>query len=136
MGHFKSLDEAREFFAKDNYAGISGIKLESFDDESAVASMEIKDIHRNGLGGVMGGAIFTLGDFAFAVACNNNHMPSVAVNVSINYLTATKGTKLYAKSKCIRDGKTTGVYQVMITDDLGKEIALFTGTSYKINKEQ
>ncbi len=132
MGHFTSLEEAREFFSKDQYAAISGIVLESFNDEEVIASMEIRDIHRNGLGGVMGGAIFTLGDFAFAVACNNNHCPSVAINVSINYLTTSKGSKLFAKSKCVRDGKTTGVYQIMITDDNGKEIALFTGTAYKL----
>ena len=88
MGHFTSLEEAREFFSKDQYAAISGIVLESFNDEEVIASMEIRDIHRNGLGGVMGGAIFTLGDFAFAVACNNNHCPSVAINVSINYLSS------------------------------------------------
>ena len=36
----------------------------------AVCEMPIETIHRNGMGNVMGGAIFTLADFALAIAGN------------------------------------------------------------------
>ena len=82
----------------------------------------------------MGGAIFTLADLAFAVTANNIHSLSVASSVSINYLSAPKGSKLIAKAKCIKDGRTTAVITVNVTDDAGRDVALFTGTAYKLPK--
>ena len=80
----------------------------------------------------MGGAIFTLADFAFAVASNNVHRTTVGQNVSINFLSGTRGTRLIARAKCKKDGKTTCVYNVDVADDLGREIAQFVGSGYKL----
>ena len=80
----------------------------------------------------MGGVIFTLADLAFAVCANQIHKLSVAQNVSINYLSAPKGTRLIAKAKCIKSGKTTSVINVFVSDDTGRDIALFTGTAFKL----
>ena len=132
MCAFKNIDEARVFFSNDRFAANNGIVLERITEDGSICSMEIKDDHRNAIGGVMGGAIFTLGDFAFATSTNDDEHSTVALDVTINFTNATKGSKLIATSKRIKDGKTTCVYQVTITDDLGKTVALFTGTGFKI----
>lgn len=132
MSEFKSIEEAREYFAGDLFAKNAGITIDELDGGMCVCSMEITPEHKNAAGGVMGGAIFTLGDLAFAVASNNMHRTTVAQNVSINFLSGTKGSRLIAKASCKKDGKNTCVYNIDITDDTGRDIAQFIGTGYKL----
>lgn len=131
MSTFKNLEEAKEFFMNDRFAAENGITLDEIGEDWAEASVKLTERHRNAQGGVMGGVIFTLADLAFAAACNNVHSPSVAQQVNINFLSGTKGSKLYAHAQCIKDGRTSGVYQVKVTDDSGRDIALFTGVAFK-----
>ena len=132
MGTFSSLEEAREYFKGDRFATDSGMVLDEFGDGSASCSVELGEGHRNANGGIMGGVMFTLADFAFAVAANNKHMPTVAQQVSINYLNAAKSGRLTAKASCIKDGRSTCVYNVDVTDDSGRDIARFTATGFKL----
>ena len=80
----------------------------------------------------MGGVMFTLADFAFAVASNQRHKVTVALDVQIHYFSPPKGTRLLARAHCVKDGRTTCVYDVDITDDTGRAIARFTATGYKL----
>ena len=68
MSTFKDIDEARAYFANDRFAAESGVTLDGLGPEGAVCSMAVTPRHRNANGGVMGGAIFTLIDLAFAAA--------------------------------------------------------------------
>lgn len=131
MGTFSTLEEARELFEKDRFATNTGVLIDDMGEDYAVCSLELTDDHRNAYGGVMGGVIFTLADLAFAVCANNIHSLSVAQNVSINYLSAPKGTKLTAKATCLKSGRTTSVINVMISDGT-RDVALFTGTAFKL----
>ena len=132
MANFGSLEEAQEFFSKDRFATVNGARIDEIADDHCVCSMEITDDHRNALGGIMGGAIFTLADFAFAVASNNDHRPTVALDVNIHYLSPSKGDRLYARSRCVKSGRTTSVFEITVTDDCGKDVAMFIGTGYKL----
>ncbi len=132
MGTFATIDEARDHFRKDRFATDAGMVVDEMGDDYSVCSVVLNDGHRNAYGGVMGGVIFTLADFAFAVCANNIHSLSVAQQVSINYLSAPKGTKLIAKARCIKNGKTTSVLNVDVSDDTGRDVALFVGTAFKL----
>ncbi len=88
--------------------------------------------HKNANGGIMGGVMFTLADLAFAAASNNIHMPTVAQQVSINYLNAPKGKKLIARAECRKDGRTSCVYIVNVSDENGRDIAQFVATGFKL----
>ena len=132
MATFKSLEEAREHFTNDRFASLAGASIDEMTDNTAVCSMTLSDVHKNAYGGVMGGAIFTLADLAFAVVANQIHSLSVASQVSINYLSAPKGSKLIAKAKSIKEGRTTTVINVEVYDDNDRYIALFTGTAFKL----
>lgn len=135
MGRFKTIEEAREQFKNDLFATESGMGIVELTDEHCICSVEITEHLQNAYGGVMGGAIFTLADLAFAVASNNRHYPTVAQQVSINYLSPAKGKILYAKAVCRRDGRTTCVYNVDIYDDLGGDIAQFIAEGYKLSEK-
>ena len=135
MSTFKNIEEARDYFKNDKYAAISGIVIDELGDGWSECSMVITDTHRNAMGGVMGGAIFTLADLAFSVAANNVHMPTVAQQMSSSFLSMPKGTKLIARAKCRKDGRTTCVYNIDITDDTGRDIAQIVATGFKLSQK-
>ncbi|MBR5946275.1 PaaI family thioesterase [bacterium] len=131
----RNIEEAREFFKGDCFATENGMVIDELDGEHAVTSVVITDRHKNALGGVMGGAIFTLADFAFAALTNDKEKATVAQQVSINYLAAPKGTKLIATARYKKDGRSSCVVNIEVTDDTGREIAQFVGTGFKLSKE-
>ena len=132
MGNFKTVDEAREYFSCDRFATENGIVLDELDDRHAVTSLTLDARHRNAFGGVMGGAIFTLADFAFAALTNDRERVTVAQQVSINYLSAAKGKRLIARATFRKDGRSSCVVNVDVTDDTGRDIAQFVGTGFKM----
>ena len=132
MSTFLSLEDARTYFENERFAMQNGMQIDELTEDSCTCSMVIEAYHRNALGGVMGGAIFTLADLAFAVSANHDHHPTVAQNVLINYLNGSRGEVLYAKTTRVKSGRTSSVWQVSVTDDLGEDIALFTGTGFKL----
>lgn len=133
MANFKNVEEARSFFKDDLYAMNSGVVINEIGDKTSVCSMKITPNHLNAVGGVMGGAIFTLADLALSAAANNTHMPTVAQQVSCSFLSGAKGDTLIAKATCVKDGRTTCVYNIEVKDNTGRDVALFVGTGYKIN---
>ena len=67
------LTTAREIFSHDIYATeTTGIVIEEAEPGHAVCSFSIDKRHLNAHNRVMGGAIFTLADFAFAIAANSS----------------------------------------------------------------
>ncbi|MBR4189788.1 MAG: PaaI family thioesterase [Kiritimatiellae bacterium] len=133
MTHFANLDDARDYFSRDRFATENGIVLDALDADRAVTSMTIADRHRNAAGGVMGGAIFTLADFAFAALTNGRGRLTVAQQVSINYLAAPKGTRLVATARYRKDGRTSCVVDVDVADDTGRDVAQFVGLGFKMD---
>lgn len=129
----EDLDKIREFFAKDRFATENGAVIEDVGKNTATVGMKIESRHRNAAGIVMGGAIFTLADFAFAVASNHEKLGTVSLNANITFLRASKGDKLIATAECVRDGRTTCYYRVSVIDNTGALIAEITTSGYKTN---
>ena len=128
------LEKAREFFGQDFYATkATGIIIEEVGEHFARCSFEITRNHQNAYGGVMGGATFTLADYTFAGASNFNQPHTVSVTSQINYIGMAKGKKLIAEANCIKDGRTTCLYEINITDDLGTKIAFVTISGMKLS---
>lgn len=126
----KTIEEIREMFSHDRYAAMCGAYIEEAGERYSKVTCELGDKHRNAVGGVMGAVYFTLADFAFAVASNAwlDRPDVVSISSNISFLNYCKGNKLTAEAVCVKDGKTTCYYEVNITDDLGKRIALVTIT--------
>ncbi len=132
MSTFASTEEAREYFKGDQFATNSGMLLDELGEDYAVCSMTLNEGHRNANGGIMGGVIFTLADLAFAALSNQLHRPTVAQQVSINYLSAPKGERLIARASIRKTGRTSTILQVDVSDDTGRDIAMFVGTGFKL----
>ena len=126
-----TIEEARKEFSKDLYATeLSGAVIDEVGDNYAKCSMALTPKHKNAYGGIMGGAIYTLADFAFAVASNyGKECATVSLVGQANFMSATKGNKLFAEARLLKDGKRNSFFEVTVTDDLDKLIAVvsFTG---------
>ena len=133
MSNLELLNKLKEEYKNDRFATNAGCVVVDANYDKVVCEMPITDGLLNAHGGVMGGAIFTLADFAFAVASNLAGIPSVAIECNIRYYGATKGTKLIATCTPDKEGKTLGHYTVEITDDLGKKISGYTAIAFHKN---
>ena len=127
-----SLEDVRAFFYNDLFAHEAcGCEILEAARGHAVAAFTIGPQHRNAQGNVMGGAIFTLADFALAVACNMGENPTVSVQSSIEYLSVAKGTRLIATAEADKSGRSLGFYTIRIADDLGTPVARMTATCFR-----
>lgn len=129
-------EQAKERFYNDVYAvGTTGCIIEAAGVNYSRCSLEIDKRHFNTNGDVMGGAIFTLADYAMGVAANTANTPAVSLSCTINFIRATRGPVLYAEATCIKRGKSIGFYEVIITDSSGKTVAKMEGNSFVMAKD-
>lgn len=129
-----TLARVRERFSQDCFATANGAVIDSVEEGYAKCSMELKETHRNALGEVMGGAIFTLADFAFAVASNWNKNPQVSLSASITFLGRARGTRLIAEAHKVKEGKKTCYYEVTVCDELGNQVAHVTSNGFVLER--
>ena len=120
---------------RDLFSQWLGIEIIEIKEGYSKTKMTVREEMINGLGIVHGGIAFSLADSTFAFACNNRNNLSVALDTSINFLKPVHiGDLLIAETKEIHNGKSTGLYQITITNQNDHIIALFKGTCFRTNK--
>lgn len=128
------MKRIRDFFKRDALAAHLGIELLDVSPGKAVASMQLRDHHLNGLGTAHGGATFTLADFAFAAAANAHGTVAVALSATISFIKAVSTGVLTAKAEEISVSRKVGTYTVTVTDETGQIVAVFQGMVYRKSK--
>lgn len=125
-----TVEELRDFFNGDKFATqAAGCRVVEGRRGHAVCEMNLaRDVHYNAMGGVMGGAIFTLADFALAIACNIGEEPTVSVSNTIEFMNGVKGDKLIATCDADKSGRRLGFYTVDISDNTGRKVARMCAT--------
>jgi acyl-CoA thioesterase len=112
-----------------------GIEVLEIKEGYSKIKMIVRNEMMNGLGIVHGGIAFSLADSAFAFACNNRNVLSVALDTSINFLKPVHvGDVLTAEAKELHNGKSTGLYHITISNQNGHAVALFKGTCFRTSK--
>jgi len=123
-----------DLFKKDNFARGCGIEIEEVRHGFAKCSMKVTTNHLNGIGILMGGALFTLADYTFSLAANSHGIIAVTRDASISYIRkCTGGVVTAIASEVMRDDKS-GNYSVEITNKDGEIIAQITGSAYFTGK--
>ena len=113
-----------------------GIEVIEITEGYSKIKMTVRTEMMNGLGIVHGGIAFSLADSAFAFACNNRNILSVALDTSINFLKPVQvGDLLVAEAKELHNGKSTGLYQVSISNQQQHLVALFKGTCFRTHRK-
>ncbi|WP_353146665.1 hydroxyphenylacetyl-CoA thioesterase PaaI [Pollutimonas bauzanensis] len=124
---------ARVMYEGDAASQAIGARLVSVAPGQASMAMTVRADMLNGHKTCHGGFIFALADSTFAFACNSRNMVTVASGCSIDYLApGFEGDVLTAHAAEYSLAGRTGVYDVQVTNQDGKRIAIFRGRSYRI----
>lgn len=124
---------AEAMWANDAASKWLGIRLEGVAPGKARLSFVVQDHHLNGHAICHGGYIFTLADTAFAFACNTYNAVTVAQQNQITYLSpGQSGERLTAHAVEASKAGRSGVYDVTVTGEDGRSVALFRGLSRTI----
>ena len=119
---------AQEFFKNDLFATNAGVELIEIREGYSKAKLEIKPEHLNAGQRTQGGAIFTLADLALAAA--------FSLSSNITFLRASgPGDTLYAEARERYTGRSTGYYQIDVTDQEGRLIATFESSVFRKKDE-
>ncbi len=124
-------DEYIKNVKNDRFAHLLGIEIVEAYPGYALVELAIGEKHKNGINIVQGSVIFTLADYAFAVACNADGSTTVGLNASISYFNAPKGAYIRAEAKEESKQKKICGYKVEIKDEDGTLIASFSGLGYR-----
>ena len=126
------MEKIRKFFEdEDKFARHAGLELLDLSPGYAKVSMAIKPFHLNGAQTVHGGALFTLADYAFAVASNSHGNLAMGIATSMSFIKAVTQGTVYAEAQEVSKNARLGTYSVRITDQAGEVVALFQGTVYR-----
>jgi acyl-CoA thioesterase len=131
MGRVTDMENVRQCFKNDHFAERANVELLSVSPGRATAKMVLHPHHLNGLRTIQGGAIFTLADFAFALAANSHGTVAVAINASITFMKAARTGTLWAEAREVSKNFKIGSYVVEVKDDHGDLVAQFQGLAYR-----
>lgn len=116
---------------KDALARHLGINLTEIRPGYACATLKVTPELLNGEGLTHGSTVFALADIVFAAASNSHGPLALALNISINFLKATKvGAVLTAEAREENLTRKTGLYRLEIKDDEGDLVALAEGMAF------
>ena len=120
------LERAKAVFGRDRFAADTGCEIYDVRIGYARCGIELEPRHNNARNTPMGGVIFTLADFAYAVASNFDRDVFISSAADVHFLSVAKGKRLIAEAKEIRAGRRTCLYAVTVTDELGTQVAYIT----------
>lgn len=122
----------QEFFKKDHFAGKVGIELIEIKEGYGKTRLTITEDHLNAGHRTQGGVLFTLADLALAAAANSHGALALSLSSNITFLRGSgPGDTLYAEARERYVGRTTGYYQIDITNQKGELIATFESSVFR-----
>jgi acyl-CoA thioesterase len=120
-------------FAADRASQGLGMRIVAVGAGSARLEMAIRDDMLNGHDICHGGFITTLADSAFAFACNSRNEATVASGLIVDFLAPVKrGDVLTADAVEVARTGRTGVYDIVVTNRDGVQVALVRGRSTRL----
>jgi acyl-CoA thioesterase len=118
----------------DRASQMLGMTVELNRPGHAVVTMTVRDDMLNGFAITHGGFVFALADTAFAIACNDSDLVTVAAGADISFLkSTTTGDVLTATALERAKSGRSGVYDVQVRDAGGEIVAEFRGRSRRTN---
>lgn len=124
---------AAALYARDRASQALGMRIEAVRPGWARVVMRVRADMVNGHGVCHGGIVFSLGDSAFAFACNSHNDATVGAAASIDFLAAAReGDELTAEASEAWRTKRNGIYEIVVSNQRGERIALFRGRSYRV----
>lgn len=102
----------------------------------SVLKMTVRKEMLNGFDIAHGGITYSLADSALAFASNSHGRMAVSVETSISHIEKIhEGDILTAVAEEVSISNKIGIYQITITNQENKKVALFKGTVYRTSKD-
>ena len=128
--HERARRSGDAMWAGDAASRAAGMRIEEIGPGCAVLSQVLRGDQLNGHGTAHGGVLFTLADSAFAFACNSRNRRAVAQHAAITFLSAGRGgERLLATAREAALMGRSGTYDVTVTGEDGRTVAIFQGLS-------
>ena len=94
--------------------------------------MKVPEDAINMFGATHGGAVFSLIDEAFSIACNSHGVVAVALNLSVTYVSGSRpGDRLVAEVREISLTRRTATYDIRVTREDGELVAVSQALAYR-----
>ncbi len=117
-------------FERDRFARENGIRVVEAGPGFARTEMTVEPRHLNSVGILQGGALFTLADLAFAVACNSQGVLALGCQADVTWFKAVRSGRLTAEAEEISRTRTLSTCLIRVTDEHRELVALFKGVAY------
>ena len=118
------------FFEQDRFARENGIRIVEVRTGFARTEMTVEPRHLNSVGILQGGALFTLADLAFALACNSHGVLAVGCQADVTWFKAVRSGRLTAAADEISRTRRLSTCLIRVTDEDQELVALFKGVAY------
>jgi acyl-CoA thioesterase len=113
-----------------------GIERLNIEPGHCILRMKVKKEMLNGFAIAHGGITYSLADSALAFASNSHGRKSVSVETSISHIESLKeGDVITAEAKEVNVSNKIGIYEVTVTNQENRKVALFKGTVYRTSKD-
>ena len=123
-------------YSNDLFSQWLGIERILVEEGKCVLKMTVRKEMLNGFEIAHGGICYSLADSALAFASNSHGRKAVSVETSISHLVSCKeGDVITATAEEISLSNKIGIYNIVITNQENKKVAIFKGTVYRTEKE-
>ncbi|MDZ7681580.1 MAG: hydroxyphenylacetyl-CoA thioesterase PaaI [Fodinibius sp.] len=126
----------QKMYDNDAFSQWLGIDVIDIKPGYAKLQMTIRDEMVNGFNVSHGGIAFSLADSALAFASNSYGRVAVAMENNISFMKKVMtGDTLTAKTEELSIGRRIGVYNISVTNQDDKQVALFRGTVFRTQEQ-
>lgn len=125
-----------ELYERNPHVKLLGIELERGDETSCVFSMELKrELHGNAHEQTHGGALMSLADTAMGAGCAFFNKKVVTLTMTTTFFSkAILGTKVFAETTVLHNGRRTVGLEAKITDSNDRLIGKASGTFFVLGQ--
>ena len=129
-------DEVEPLLGIDAFAEQMGMEVLRAEAGYAEVRLPLSPGVMNGHGNLHGGAMFTLADYAGALASNMYGEATMAVNGSISFMNAVRGGHVVAKARTVKAGRRVKFQVVDIYDADDTLVATFQGAAMTVRRKE
>ncbi len=115
---------------QDRVAQLLGMEVLEVGPGRSKVRLKISEKLYNAADMVHGGVLFTVADYAFALAANSGEDIGIAISATMHYVHPAKQGFLYAECHEVTRNRRMGSFEAKVTDDEGKTMATFQGLAY------
>ena len=101
------------------YNKYNGIKVTDIGDDYCIVEGELRDEAMNPWGMAHGGFVYSLCDVAAGVVVSKANRHGVTLSGSMNYLRPSRGSRLRAEGRIVKDGRSVVFVEASVYDDRG-----------------